>query len=205
MKTDTVRAAAFSDGVFAIVITLLVLDLKAPPAEPGRLHDALLARWPTYAAYVTSYLYVAVVRLNHKAAWVRIRAMDRGLHWANFGVLFTVALLPFPTAVVADAVRKGDPADARTAVALYALVGVLLCASWVAFFLYLGRHPELLKDDVGERFFVRESGRAWARVVLYAAGALGYLVGPPVAMVIFFVLPVFYGVTSHGLDAGGKT
>jgi uncharacterized membrane protein len=78
---------AFSDGVFAIVITLLVLDLRPPRVKAGQLLRGLLEQWPTYTAYVTSYLYVAVVWLNHKAAFQRIRWLDRGTSWANFGIL----------------------------------------------------------------------------------------------------------------------
>lgn len=116
--------------MLAIVITLLVLDLRPPH---GQLLSGLLQQWPTYLAYAASYLYVAVVWLNHKAAFVRIRTMDRSLHWANLGTLATAALLPFPTAVVADALENGDRTDARVAVALYALVGALLSASWWVF------------------------------------------------------------------------
>jgi uncharacterized membrane protein len=77
-----------------------------------------LQQWPTYLAYVTSYLYVGVVWLNHKAEFRRIRWIDRGLHWVNIGVLFTTALLPFATAVMADAVQEGNQDDERTAVGL---------------------------------------------------------------------------------------
>jgi uncharacterized membrane protein len=199
-RPDTGRSEAFSDGVFAIIITLLVLDLRPPEVESGRLLSGLLQQWPTYLAYVTSYLYVGVVWLNHKAAFKRIHAMDRGLHWANFGVLFATALLPFPTAVIADAVQKGNPADVRTAVGLYALIGALLCVSWLAFFHYLSRHPDLVEEDVEKGYFPRERTRALAGIALYvAAGVLGYLVTPPIALVIFLALPIFYGVTSEGL------
>lgn len=74
LGTDTTRAEAFSDGVFAIIITLLVLDVGVPEHEPGGLLEGLLAQWPTYLAYVTSYLYVGVVWLNHKATFRRIQA-----------------------------------------------------------------------------------------------------------------------------------
>ena len=150
---------------------------------------------------MASYLYVAVVWMNHKAAFMHIRYVDPGLHWANLGILFTTALLPFPTAVVSNAMRVGNLADEQTAVALYALVGVLLCASWVVFFGYLHRHRELTKEHVGENFFARLTARAWAGVPLYAiAGALGYLATPTVALVIFVALPIFYGLMSLGLD-----
>jgi uncharacterized membrane protein len=201
-QADTGRAEAFSDGVLAIIITLLVLDLRPPGGEPGGLLRGLLRQWPTYLAYVTSYVYVGVVWLNHKAMFRRIRSIDRGLHWANFGILFTTALLPFATAVLARAVEHGNRADERTAVGLYALVGALLCASWWTFFHYLSRHPHLTEEDVEETFFPTERTRASVGVVLYAAaGVLGCFVAVPIAMVIFLALPVFYGVTSNGLYA----
>jgi hypothetical protein len=117
-------------------------------------------------------------------------------------MLAAVVLLPFPTAVIASAVEEGNAADGRTAVGLYALIGALLCATWLLFFHYLARHPQLLTDDVPTDFYARERTRALAGVVLYTlAGAAGVLLTPAVALVIFLLLPVFYGVTSHGLTA----
>lgn len=191
--------------MLAIVITILVFDLRPPQSEPGRLLEGLLAQWPTYVAYVASYLYVAVVWLNHKVAFRRIRGIDRGLHWANLGILFTTALLPFPTEVLSGAVQRDNASDARVATSLYALVGVLLCASWLAFFHYLSRHPELVEDDVGERFFHGERPRAWIGIALYAAaGGLGYLVAPPVALAIFVALPILYAFTERGLPVAPR-
>jgi uncharacterized membrane protein len=198
--SNTSRAEAFSDGVFAIVITLLVLDLHPPKTQPGHLAQALLAQWPTYLAYVTSYLYVGVIWLNHKAAFMHVLAMDRGLHWLNLAVLATAALVPFPTSVIAEAMQFGDPTDERAAVGLYAFVGTLMCLSWLGFFHYLGRHPELLEEHVAGGFFQLERRRASIGVVLYAlAGVLGVLLSPWFASGIFLALPIFYGVTSHGL------
>lgn len=95
----------------------------------------------------------------------------------------------------------GDPGDTRTAVALYALIGALLCATWLAFFHYLARNPHLVEDDVDDAFFPRERIRALAGTLLYVlAGVLGYLVAPEVALAIFLAVPIFYGFTSHGLD-----
>lgn len=199
-EADTSRAVAFSDGIFAIIITLLVLDLQPPEAEPGQLLSGLLRQWPTYLAYLTSYLYVAVVWLNHKGAFRRIRSTDRGLHWVNFGVLFTTALLPFPTAVISATIREGNLADEQTAVALYALIGALLCASWLAFYHYLSQHPELVEENAEERHFHRDRTKAIFGIVLYtAAGVLGYLTSPLVGLIIFLILPVFYALTSEGI------
>lgn len=199
-RSDTSRAVAFSDAIFAIIITLLVLDLRVPEVPPGHLLTGLLDQWPSYVAYLASYSYVAVVWLNHKAAFNRIQQADRGLHWVNLFVLFSTALLPFPTAVVSHALQEHNNADQRVAVAFYALVGALLCATWLAFYHYLARNPDLLKDQAKGGFFPVERFRALAGVVLYVlAGLVGYLVAPLVGLAIFLVLPVFYAITSAGL------
>ncbi len=200
-RSDPSRAVAFSDAVIAIVITLLVLDLRPPETEPGKLLDGLLSEWPTYLAYAASYVYLAVIWLNHKAAFTRIREMDRGLQWANLGILATLALVPWPTAAIAETARTGNLEDERVAVALYAIVGALLCLSWLVFFSYLARHPDLTKEEVSDSYFARERPRALIGVALYvAAGIAGFLIHPLVASVIFLLLPAFYGLTSHGFD-----
>ncbi|MFD6815672.1 TMEM175 family protein [Microbacterium sp. NPDC060132] len=200
-RAEPGRAVAFSDAIIAIVITLLVLDLRPPRAEPGELLTALLEEWPTYLAYAASYAYLAVIWLNHKAAFTRIREMDRGLQWANLGILAALALIPWPTAVIAETARTGNLTDERIAVALYALIGALLCSAWLVFFSHLARHPDLTNDDVEDSYFAHERPRALIGVALYlAAGLLGVLVHPLVASVIFLAIPVFYGITSHGHD-----
>ncbi|MEU8327828.1 TMEM175 family protein [Micromonospora sp. NPDC048839] len=191
---------AFSDAIFAIIITLLVLDLRIPDVPPGRLLFGLLDQWPSYVAYLASYAYVAVVWLNHKAAFNRIREADRGLHWVNLLVLFSTALLPFPTIVVSHALQEHNNTDQRVAIAFYALIGALLCATWLAFYHYLARNPDLLKEQVKDAFFRAERVRAIAGVVLYVlAGLIGYLVAPLVGLVVFLLPPVFYAITSAGL------
>ncbi|MFC0007306.1 TMEM175 family protein [Micromonospora siamensis] len=199
-RSDTSRAVAFSDAIFAIIITLLVLDLRVPDVPPGHLLSGLLGQWPAYVAYLASYSYVAVVWLNHKAAFNRIQQTDRGLHWMNLLVLFSTALLPFPTVVVSHALQEHDNADQRVAVSFYALIGAALCATWLAFYHYLARRPDLLKGEAKNEFFRVERLRAVVGIVLYVlAGLAGYLVTPLVGLVIFLLPPVFFAVTSAGL------
>ncbi|TDN92797.1 TMEM175 family protein [Microbacterium sp. BK668] len=193
------RAIAFSDAIIAIVITLLVLDLRPPDTEEGDLLAGLLDEWPTYLAYAASYLYLAVIWMNHKAAFTRIGEMDVGLQWANLGILATLALVPWPTAVIAETARTGNLQDEKVAAGLYALIGALLCLSWLVFFSYLARHPELTKDEVEDTYFVHERPRALIGVALYlAAGVAGVLIHPLVASVVFLLLPAYYAITSHG-------
>lgn len=204
-RADPSRAVAFSDAIIAIVITLLVLDLRPPNTEPGGLLAGLLDEWPTYLAYAASYVYLAVIWMNHKAAFTRIREMDIGLQWMNLAILATLALVPWPTAVIAETARTGNVADQKVAVALYALVGALLCLSWLLFFSYLARHPDLTREEVDDSYFAHERPRALVGVMLYlAAGIAGVLLHPLVASAVFLFLPVFYAFTSHGHDHPAK-
>jgi uncharacterized membrane protein len=198
--TDSARLEYFSDAVIAIAITLLVVELKIPDPHRGELLTQLLDQWPGYVAYIASFGYLAVIWLNHHSAFNRIRHVDRGLKWASVGLLFTAATLPFPTAVLSNALQAHDAPDRQAAVGLYALLAALLCLSWVMFWRYLQTHPRLLEPDVDPDFFRDEQVRGWIGVGLYlAGGALGILVHPMVALAVFAVLPPFYAITSDGL------
>ena len=199
-RYDTVRVEAFSDGVFAVAITVLVFDLKPPEHEPGELLDALVRQWPVYLSFLSSFLYVGVLWMNHHATFARIARMDRGLRLINLLLLLHAVVLPFPTAMMSATLRDGSAADAHTAIVVYALGGALMCATWLAFFHHLTRHRELVEPHVHERFFHSERTRAWVGVALYCLGAvLGLALVPELALVVFVALPVFYGVTSEGL------
>ncbi|MBM7490467.1 putative membrane protein [Micromonospora luteifusca] len=200
LRRETSRLLSFSDGVFAIIITLLVLDLQPPRVERGQLLHALIEQWPAYLAYVSSYLYVAVNWLNHRAAFNRVENSGKALQWYNLGVLFSTALLPFATSVVSQAMRDGDQADQRTGVVVYGLVGVLVSVSWLGLYHYLTRHHDLLDQTVPRRFFPAERARAAIGLLGYALAILvGYLVNPLFALAIFLLLPIFYSLTSSGL------
>jgi uncharacterized membrane protein len=116
----------FSDAVFAINITLIGLDLRLPAAPAGRLGANLLHGWPVYLAYLTSFLYLAVAWVNHRALFARIRRVSLGATWANIAVLLTIGLIPFPTRLLAEAIGRRDPANLRIAVAFFSVVGILL-------------------------------------------------------------------------------
>ena len=110
--TDTGRTAALSDGVFAITITLLVLEIARPEGyKPGGLLHALLENWPSYLAYAVSFFYIGVLWLNHHSLFSKLRCTNLGLRWINLGILFTTAILPFPTAVLASALAPGNSSN----------------------------------------------------------------------------------------------
>jgi hypothetical protein len=106
VSRDTVRLVAFSDGVFAITITLLVLEIRPPTDDENLLHD-LVALWPSYLAYAVTFLFIGQVWANHHVIFDHIRAADRIVLLLNTVLLMVVAFLPFATSVLAEALRSG--------------------------------------------------------------------------------------------------
>src|SRR5258708_37054118 len=117
-SSETGRIEAFSDGVFAIAITLLVLDMKGPRALDGNrtLASALLTMWPTYLAFVTSFATILIMWINHHRMFTLIGHTNDQLMFFNGLLLVGVTIVPFPTALVAEYLRHDAQ---RTAAAVY--------------------------------------------------------------------------------------
>ena len=133
------RLEAFSDGVFAIAITLLVIEIRPPELEGGEsLAHALWEQWPHYLGYVLSFLVLGVMWLNHHRILEPARRVDGVVLVLNLNLLLWAVLIPFPTAVVADFLRDGG-ADAETAVALYGGVILMAAIGFTALFVGITR------------------------------------------------------------------
>jgi uncharacterized membrane protein len=120
---ETGRVDAFSDGVFTIAISLLVLELRIPAESPDGLWQELGRQWPSYAAYVVTFLVIGIMWVNHHTMFGLIRRVDRTILYLNLALLMTVAVLPWPTAMMAEYLRAG--ADSHAAAAVYGMVMML--------------------------------------------------------------------------------
>jgi uncharacterized membrane protein len=183
----TGRLEAFSDGVFAIAITLLVLNLTAPDRNVAR---GLARQWPGLAAYVLSFVVVGIIWMNHHALFERVVAVDRPLMLLNLHLLLWVALLPFPTSLVAKNLTHGF--DGRVSVAVYS--GVMTGMS-VAFSLLWGwvvRSDRLLHASIDPVDARARSWRFYVGLVAYPVAVVVSFVNAPAAFALHCVLAVYY-------------
>jgi uncharacterized membrane protein len=197
--TESTRVETFSDAVLAIVLTLLVLELRVPLHEPGRLPAALGQMWPSVVAFLISFLRVSVIWLNHHDLFARIRRVDRPVLCMNLWLLLNCTIIPLPTAVLADALRGGDMAEIRAAATMYVLLAGVLVAAWLPMFTYLRHHLELVEPGTDPAFLDLQCIRSWVGVSVDAVAVVVATVAPIPALAVWTVSLLFLAATSEGI------
>jgi uncharacterized membrane protein len=147
--TSSRRLEAFSDGVFAIAITLLVLDLAVPPREhrpEGGLASALGHQWPSYFAYLVSFLVVGIIWVNHHTVFDKVRMIDRPVMFVNLALLLVVSAIPFPTRLLAEYLTAES--DSHVAAAVYSGTMLLMGLMFALLWLTVTRDERLLHEHV---------------------------------------------------------
>jgi uncharacterized membrane protein len=185
------RLEAFSDGVFAIAITLLVIEIRPPtPAAGESLARALWEQWPHYLGYFLSFLVLGVMWLNHHRIFEPAVRVDGIVLVLNLNLLLWAVLVPFPTAVVADFLREGGD-DAKTAVALYG--GVILLAAIAFTALFVGITREGIVDQLPTPDQVRAARlRFGLGVGVYTGAFLLSWLSPPLALAAHATMAAYY-------------
>ena len=185
------RVEAFSDGIFAIIITLLVLEIKVPHIDDynsrSELLKALLGLLPKFVGWIISFFTIAVIWVNHHRIFKQIKQLDSGIFWWNALLLLWCTFIPFPTAVL------GDYPDNKVSIILYGAVMALMGASFSFMRFYAIRKSELLDESVDLVMF--RKGTYYSVIfgpVMYLTGvALGF-VHPYLAFIIFLGIPVYF-------------
>jgi uncharacterized membrane protein len=186
------RAEAFSDGVFAVAITLLALELQIPDGDSPLVHR-MLDIWPSYLAYVVSFLTIGIMWLNHHTMFAHIGRADRTLLVLNLLLLMVVALVPFPTALVGEELgRHPHGADARTVVVTYGLVMILMSIGFSATWWYAVFHPGMLDEQLPPHAVRRSVPRFGFGLIGYVVATLIAFLSPLAALVLFGLLAVYY-------------
>jgi uncharacterized membrane protein len=170
------RLEAFSDGIFAIAITLLVLTIAAP-TNYHHLASQLANRWPSFAAYAVSFAIIGIMWLNHHSIFSHLAHSDRGLVLCNLFLLLTIAFLPYPTEVFGQALRENS--GTKVAAVFYSGTMAVNAIAWAGLWLYASMGRRLLIASFPE------SERRMA-TLLFLIGTVPYLIAVGVA----FVSPV---------------
>ena len=191
------RLEAFSDGVFAIAITLLIIEVGVPKVgESESLARALGGQWPSFASYAVSFVIIGIIWVNHHNLFRFIARVDSGVLYVNLGLLAAVAFLPFPTALLGEYVDAGD--NAHIATVIYSLnmtvVGIMFIALWS----YLAWHPALLADGFTPADARRARRRTWVGPIAYGLTIPLALVSPYACLAVYAVLALYFLVPAFG-------
>jgi uncharacterized membrane protein len=189
--SGSARLEAFSDGVFAIAITLLILEIKVPEVEGGEhLWHALGAQWPSYAAYVVSFLVIGIMWLNHHTVFSYIQRVDRTLIMLNLLLLMVVAAIPWPTALMAEYLREGTAS--HDAALVYSGVMVVSAVAYTSLWWWATRTPELLRPEVDHAAAQATRRRFALGLVIYPLTVVLALVSAPATLAVHGILAVYY-------------
>lgn len=191
---ETARLETFSDGVFAIAITLLVLLFDVPDLSGGEsLTHALAHQWPSYASYVVSFVTIGIIWVNHHTLFRHIARVDRVFLFINVGFLMTVAFLPYPTTVVAKFIRSDD---AQAAAVMYGLTLTTMAIFFNVLWQYAARGYRLLAADADRREVAGITRSYWPGALLYGTATAVAFASATASVVIYALLALFYVLSS---------
>ena len=148
-RWSTARTEAFSDGVFAIAITLLVLEIGVPESDFDHLWYGIGHQWPSYLAYATSFVTIGGIWMIHHGLFGRLQYANAQIMRVNLGVLMAVSFLPYPTGLMAEAIRNSGAE--RAAVLFYGCNLLVISALMGALWAVAARHRELVHPDVSDQ------------------------------------------------------
>jgi uncharacterized membrane protein len=188
---ETARVEAFSDGVFAIAITLLILTISVP-SHGEHLGHELLRLWPSYAAYAVSFLTIGIMWVNHHTIFRHFARVDRPLLLLNILLLMLIAFVPFPTRVAAEFARSDS--DRRAAALLY---GATLTTTAICFFaVWIYGSTRLLRPNTDMREVSGITRSYLPGTPMYGTATLIAFVSSIASLVLFAAIALFYAISS---------
>ncbi len=187
MKTE--RLETFSDGVFAIAATLLILEVHR---AGGSVAHGLVHAWPSYVAYAISFLTIGIIWVNHHTVMQQIDRVDRTFLFINVVFLMIVAFSPYPTRVLAETLRDGSKAAAFA----YGLTFTLMAISYGTMWFYAALGRRLIAADADQRVvsgISRSFGPGW---IIYGVATLSSLISAYLAVALYGAIALFYVLES---------
>jgi uncharacterized membrane protein len=184
VEKETSRVEAFSDGVFAIALTLLILGIKVPDlnnfASNEKLYRSLINLWPSYFAFILSFAAVLIMWINHHGFFKYLKKINSAFLFANGFLLLTVTFINFPTAVLA---RYFDTQAFNIASAFYCGAMVLISIGYNLLWFTSAYKRKLVKDEISDSLIIKIRNAYWFGFGIYLA-----------SFIISFFLP-FIGLT----------
>ena len=194
--SDTARLETFADGVLAIAITLLILEVRVPRVPGASLGSALSHQWPSYVGYLVSFLTIGVIWVNHHHMFRLIERTTHGFLMMNVVFLMTIAFLPWPTALVAGYVR--DPDGRTVATVVYGLTMTAIAVMFNVVWRYASGRGKLLVPGLDPVAVARTRRDYLVGPVVYAAATLVALANPFLSLSVFAALAVYWLLPGTG-------
>ena len=187
--SGTNRLEAFTDGVFAIAATLLILEITVDTSHTNDLGSALLHLWPSYLAYVTSFITIGIIWMNHHTCVETIAKVDRPFLFLNLLLLMTVSFLPFPTRLVAHYLQR--PGE-QAAVYAYGATFVVMSIIYNTWWRYASTGRRLIGEHVPESRVNAITKAFNPGVPIYALTVLVAVFSPLASVFLTFAIAAFY-------------
>ena len=197
---STERVETFSDGVFAIAITLLILIIQ-PPRSGAHLGHELLRLWPSYLAYAISFLTIGIMWVNHHRIMRQLERVDEPFVYLNIGLLLCIAFVPFPTRVLAEFVRTDN---GNAAAVLYGVTMTMTAIFFNSVWLYASRGGRLLHPEADPKMVSGITRSYLPGAPIYATAALVGLASAGASAALYGLIAAFYMVSSAFFGRAGE-
>jgi uncharacterized membrane protein len=192
---ETQRLEAFSDGVFAIAITLLVLEIRLPSGESeGDLLAALTSLWPTYLAYIISFVTIGIMWTNHDALLKDIKRADRPFVLLNLILLMVITFLNFPTVIMAEYLQTPD---ANIAAMFYSGTLFVIAILYNGIWWYAVSSGQLFSKQVDSAFLQKITRQYMFGPLYYLAALVIGIFSPVLSLLICLGLAVYFALTGR--------
>lgn len=195
---ETARLETFSDGVFAIAATLLILEVHR---AGGSVAHGLVHAWPSYAAYAISFLTIGIIWVNHHTVFRQVGRVDRTFLFINVAFLMVVAFSPFPTRVLAQTLRH----DSRAGAFAYGLTFTLMAVCYGALWFYAAIGRRLIAEDADPQVVSGISRSFLPGSFIYGMATLSSLLSAYLAVALYAAIALFYVLESSLFGRGEVT
>jgi uncharacterized membrane protein len=200
---STARLETFSDGVFAVAATLLVLEFTVKHGTKFDLGEQLAHLWPAYLAYVTTFVTIGIIWINHHHTVSLLGRCDRTMLFINNLLLLTVCFLPFPTRLVAEDLRHASPADEKAAVLAYSATFVVMAMLHLVWWGYARGNRRLIAEETPDSALHAVDRAYFPGVPMYGIVFIVAFFSPLAAVVLTLAIAAFYLPSAALFDRGG--